>query len=143
MKPNGDAIQRRDIVATNMATSGFWKRVLDDFQARQVIIEVKNYEELGPDDFRQALSYSGGAYGRFVMIVNRTQSEGATVKERGWISEMFHQHDCLVFTLPAEVMAQCLRKLRNVQRYDYVEKTMSRRLDTFERSYLSGRHVRK
>ncbi len=143
LKPNGDAVQRRDIVATNMATTGFWKRVLEDFHARQVIVEVKNYETLGPDDFRQAVSYTGGAYGKFVMVITRAQSEGATVVERGWILEMFQQHQCLVFTMPAELMARCLRKLRNAQKFVYVEKVMGRRLDTFQRSYLSTRHARK
>ena len=55
LKPNNSAIQRRDIVATNMAEIGFWKRILEDYKTRQVIFEIKNYKELELADFRQVL----------------------------------------------------------------------------------------
>ena len=41
-KPNAGAIQQRDIVATNIASSGVWKRIIEDYGARQVVFEVKN-----------------------------------------------------------------------------------------------------
>src|SRR5206468_2614020 len=93
LKPNQVAVQRRDIVATNMATGGFWRRIREDYESRQIVIEVKNYAELKPDDFRQVLSYSGRDYGRFSLIVNRAETEGLGDGERGWIREMFAQHD--------------------------------------------------
>jgi hypothetical protein len=87
LHPNADAVQRRDIVATNNAQSGFWRRVYEDYKARQVIFEVKNYSDLSITDIRQALSYSGREYGRIVFLVYRGENEGVSEKERSWLLE--------------------------------------------------------
>jgi len=72
MKPNKAAVQRRDIVATNMGESGFWRRIYEDYACRQVIFEIKNFQSLKADNFRQALSYTTEEYGKFAIIVNRS-----------------------------------------------------------------------
>ena len=137
LKPNSGAVQQRDIVATNMATSGFWKRVLDDYQARQVIFEVKNTEELRPEDFRQVLSYAGKGYGRFALVVSRSSREAVSENEKAWLREMWHQHNLLILTLPAMKVVQFLRKISNAGRFDYTDAGLNKRLDVFSRSYLS------
>lgn len=140
LKPNAGGIQQRDVVATNMATRGFWKRILDDYKSRQVIFEVKNYEEVEPDDFRQALSYSTGEYGRFLIIVTRAGSESITEREQGWIKTLYFEHDRLVLIVPAMTLARCVSKLRSERKYDYTEDTMGKRADLFVRSYLKLAH---
>ncbi len=140
LKPNTDAIQRRDIVATNMAETGFWKRVYEDYKSRQIIFEVKNYSKLKPDDFRQVLGYTSGDYGHFVIIVNRLEGEGLNETDKGWIQEIWHNHKRMVFILPAKLIARCVSKLRKTDRFDYTEKLLNKRLDTFTRSYLSLKH---
>ncbi len=143
LNPNKDSIQRRDIVATNMAENGFWKRVREDYSSRQIIFEVKNFSNLKLDNIRQVLSYSGGSYGSFIIIVNRNKAEGLSTIERGWIKEMWDQHKIIVFVLPAPILVRCISKLRTANRFDYAEKQLSKRLDTYERSYLSLRHGKK
>lgn len=140
LKANKDSIQRRDIIATNSASSGFWKRVLDDYKSRQIVIEVKNFKELTIDVFRQALSYSGDHYGKFIIVVYRDDQEGLSNKQRGWVKE-FWDKGVLVFLLPVGILSRCMKKLRNRARFDYTENQLSKRLDVFERSYLSLRHV--
>lgn len=140
LKPNGDSLQRRDIVATNMAEKGFWRRVYEDYEARQIIIEVKNYATLKPDDFRQVLSYTGGQYGKFVVVVNRSENEGLTKVEQDWVKEMWDTHKILVFVVPAVILSRCIGKLRKKARFDYAEDQLAKRLDTFLRSYISLRH---
>ena len=140
LKPNDDAIQRRDIVATNMAPHGFWKRVFDDYGTRQVVFEVKNYEKLQRDDFRQCLSYGVGDYGNFIVVVHRAKTEGLSDIDRGWVKEIYDGHKKLIFVLPAIILARCIRKLRNPSRTDYSERTLNKRLDTFSRSYLALKH---
>jgi hypothetical protein len=39
--PNGNAVQRRDIIGTNGGKSDFWKRVLEDYKTRQVVFDAK------------------------------------------------------------------------------------------------------
>ena len=143
LHPNKDAIQRRDVVATNMAKDGFWRRIYDDYSTRQVIFEVKNYITLKTQDFRQALSYSGGSYGRFIIIVTRSENEGITDVDKGWISEMYHTQNCLRFIVPAIILSRCISKLKKAIRYDYTEHSLNKRLDTFCRSYLALKHIKK
>ena len=141
LKPNGDSIQRRDIVATNHADNGFWKRIFDDYESRMVVFEVKNYQNLKIEDFRQVLSYTSNEYGRFAVIVCRSESKGVGEKERGWLQTMYHEHKHVILTIPVSEMVLYLRKTRNPNRMDYCEEQLHKRLDTFLRSYLSLRHV--
>ncbi len=140
LKPNASGIQQRDVVATNLAKDGFWRRMLEDYQSRQAVFEVKNYEELTPDDFRQILSYLSGPYGKFAVVVTRAPTEVPTERERDWLSVMWHEHQRVILILPAVVVARCVSKLRNPDRkYDYTEETLNKRMDTLVRSYLNLR----
>ena len=141
-KPNAGAIQQRDIVATDMATSGVWRRILEDYQSRQVIFEVKNYETLKPEDFRQVSSYLTGDYGRFAIVVTRSPNEALDSMERGWVKETWTSHGQLILLIPARLLSQWASKLRSDKRFSYVEEHLGRRMDTFVRSYLSLRHER-
>lgn len=142
LKPNGGAVQRRDIVGTVNAERGFWRRVLDDYATRQVVVEVKNYVEPTEDDFRQLVTYLSSSYGRFGVLLTRGQSEGLTENQRAWVKEMFDQHQRLIFVLPVSVVIRCIKKLRSQHKDNYVEDALNERLDTFSRSYLSLRSAR-
>ena len=83
LKPNGDAIQRRDVVATNVAQKGFWKRILDDYRSRQIVFEMKNFAEIGPEEFRQLSSYLTGEYGNFGVLVTRRHKQRGTGMGKG------------------------------------------------------------
>jgi hypothetical protein len=140
LKPNKNAIQRRDVVATNMASSGFWRRVYEDYDCRQVVFEIKNFEALKPDNFRQALSYATKDYGKFIIIVNRSEREGLNDVERGWVKEIWDGHKLLIFILPVLLISRFMTKIRREDRFDYIEMHLNRRLDTFIRSYLALKH---
>lgn len=61
----------RDWIASNVAETGFWKNVHQDYGANQVVFECKNYAELGADDFHQASYYMGSAMGYFCIVCFR------------------------------------------------------------------------
>jgi hypothetical protein len=141
-KPNAGAIQQRDIVATDMATSGVWRRIVEDYQSRQVIFEVKNYESLKPEDFRQASGYLTGEYGRFAIVITRSPNEALDSVERGWVKEIWTSHKHLIVLIPGKLLSHWASKLRSDKKFDYVDEHLGRRIDTFVRSYLSLRHDR-
>lgn len=146
IKPNEGGIQRRDIVATNLNTSFFWSRILTDFQSRQIIFEVKNYEVLKPEDFQQVLSYStgeSGEYGRFIIVVSRNPNESPSSVEIGWINSLWFEHQRRVMILPAQVIARCLSKMRSQRKFDYTDDYLSKTMDTYARSYLNLKHESK
>jgi hypothetical protein len=142
LKPNPQAaLSQRDIVATNNATSTFWRRIYEDYQSRQIIFECKNYEELTSDDFRQLLDYSTGEYGRFAVAVRRGKHEFLTEKEKERTRALFYEHERLIMVVPEVLFTLCIRKLRTPKRYDYTEFTMSKYLDTIVRSVLNMTHA--
>ncbi len=142
LHPSPDAIQQRDVVATNIAEAGLWRRLREDWEARQVVFEVKNYEDLKPEDYRQILSYTTGEYGRFGVIVHRSTSEGFSEKDKGWLQTLYHEHGRLVLTVPASILSRSISKLRNANRLDYIEDQLGKRMDTLVRTHLSLKHQR-
>lgn len=142
LKPNpGDSLNQRDIAATNNGGTPFWKRILEDYHARQVLIECKNYSELHPADFRQVNDYLSAEYGNFAIVVRRGSNESMTVSEQERVKAMFFEHQKLIFVVPASILVLCVRKLRAPKRYDYAEFTFSKHMDHIVRSVLSMKHV--
>lgn len=137
LKPNPGATQQRDVVGTNMGVDGFWRRIREDYRTRQVIFEVKNYEELDPDDFRQVLSYMTGEYGEFAIIVSRRRSENTTENEKAWMRTMWSDHRKTIMILPAQVLARCVSELRGTRKYDYTEDQLNKPMDHLVRSDLN------
>jgi hypothetical protein len=143
-KPNPTiALSQRDIVATNLTATTFWRRIYEDYQSRQIIFECKNYDEITPDDFRQVLDYTTGDYGNFVIFVRRGKGEALTENEKDRIRSMFYEHKRLVMILPEPLLVICIKKLRTPKQYNYTEFTMGRHLDMISRSVLSLTHVPK
>ena len=138
---NRDAVQRRDIVATNIATSGVWRRIYEDYHCRQVVMEVKNQYELGGDEYRQMLSYLTGEYGKCGFIITRDKGiELSKDKEVKWVKELYDKHNgVLIVKLTGSFFASLLSKLRNPQRHDEANVRLNKILDTYTRLYLAGR----
>ena len=144
--PNKGGIRQRDIVACNLGNSSFWNRILTDFQSRQIIFEVKNYEVLKPEDFQQVLSYStgeSGEYGKFIIVVSRNPNESPSSVEIGYIKSLWFEHQRRVMILPAQVIARCLSKMRSQRKFDYTDDYLSKTMDTYARSYLNLKHESK
>ncbi|VVN10212.1 hypothetical protein PS664_03760 [Pseudomonas fluorescens] len=136
LSPNGAAVQRRDIVGTNRAMSDFWKRVQEDYKARQVVFDAKNYSGIGSDEYRQLQSYLTGTHGKLGFIITRDDDEHMTGNELDWVREMHRSHSALIIKLPARYLCKLLQKLRNPEKHDAIDRLMFSLLDTYERSYL-------
>lgn len=137
LHPNKPATQRRDIIATNHGGSSAWKRILSDYGARQVIFEVKNHRDLGPDEYRQMNSYLTGEYGRLGFIITRDDKPDITNgKELDWMREMYYSHHKLIIKLTGKYLSNLLSKLRNPQKHDAPDKAINDLLDRYIRLYL-------
>ncbi|MCX0338459.1 P-loop ATPase, Sll1717 family [Acinetobacter radioresistens] len=144
LHPNGVATQRRDIVATNIEGSSVWRRIRADYKVRQVIFEVKNYKDIGSDEYRQLGSYLAKNYGNLGFIITKSDSnEPRKGAELDWCLEMYNMHKKLIIKLNAKFLASILSKLRSPEKYDVVDKNISKLLDIYERNYLSQKSSRK
>jgi hypothetical protein len=138
LKANGNSSARRDIVATNQAIKGFWKRIRDDYGTRMVVFEIKNYEKLGIDEYRQAHSYLGKEYGKFAIIICRDKmKELSKEAELGAFKEFYHK-DAVILKVTASALLQALSKIRSPQKFDAADEMFSRHLDSHITMYANG-----
>jgi hypothetical protein len=139
LRPNGNASSRRDIVATSMALDGFWRRIREDYGSRQIIFEVKNYEKLSADEYRQCSAYLGQEYGRIGFIVCRDQQKELTKGgELEAFRDHYSRHSHLIIKLTASFLVGLLSKLRSPQKYDQIDEAFAKHLDTHIRMYANG-----
>lgn len=138
LHPNRDATQRRDIVARNDCSMPSWKRIYEDYHSRQVIFEVKNFStDLGPDEYRQMLSYLTGEYGNLGFIINRSDSSNiCNGSELDWVRTMYYEHKRLVIKLAVKDILAWLSKLRSPQKHDAPDVALNGLIDRYARNYL-------
>ncbi len=140
LHPNKNALQQRDIVATNLGESKFWKRVLNDYKTRQVIFEIKNYKNIHTEDYRQMLSYLHHDYGSLAFIVTRAVNNNLEKgKELNWARELYSEHKKIVVILSYKFLEKHLKKLRNPQKHDAMDKELNSLLDTYVRRYFPNK----
>lgn len=138
IRPNGDAVQRRDIVGTNLRKTANWQHVYDAFNVHQVVFDAKNYSDIGRDEYRQLSTYLNGPYGRLGFIVTRDEEDSIKAgSELDWVREIFYTQKKLIIRLSYKWLLRLLGKLRNVEKHDVVENALGTVLDLYERRYLS------
>ncbi|MCF7482585.1 ATP-binding protein [Vibrio sp. J1-1] len=138
--PNKNALQQRDMVATNLGESAFWMRVLQDYKSRQVIFEVKNYRELGAAEYRQVNSYLANDYGNIAFIICRDfDSNLSKGRELNWTKELFSEHRKIVIKLSFKFLEKHLRKARSPQKHNAADKELNSLLDMYIRQYLPNK----
>lgn len=134
---NKDSVNRRDIIGTNLAQTTFWKRVEKDYNARQIVFEVKNYQNPKIEDYRQVLSYLSGPYGNIAFLVCRDWSINLEKdKELAWVRSIYQDHKKVIVKLSAKFLSDIMSKLRNPQKHDSGDIALSSLLDIYERLYF-------
>ena len=97
---NGQAVKRRDIEGTNLATSTVWRHIETDYQVRQVVFDAKNYQSVGRDEYRQMSTYLNGPYGRLGFLITRDEDENFRAgAELDWVREINTQENKLIIRL--------------------------------------------
>ena len=138
LHPNKDAVQRRDIVATNQGVRGFWKRIREDYDTRQVIFEVKNFEEIGIQEYRQMNGYLAREYGRLGFIVCRDKQPGLVKGRELEAFREFYIQGKVIVKVTATALTHILSKLRSPAKIDAGDLALDSSLDTHIRLYASG-----
>lgn len=144
LHPNRNATQRRDIVARVESEKGSFRRIREDYETRQLIFEVKNYKDLGPEENRQMVGYLTREYGRLGFIITRDDDiEVHAGKELEWIRELDRRNPPVrVIRLTGKWLGKVLSKARSPQKHDEPEQQLGKLLDTYERLYSVGQTSR-
>jgi len=138
LHPNKNAVQRRDIVATNQGIHGFWKRFRKDYSTRQVIFEVKNFETIGIDEYRQMNGYLKKEYGNLGFIICRDKQPGLTKGKELEAFREFYFQDKVIVKVTATTLSSILSKLRNPAKIDFGDEALDKLLDNHIRLYSTG-----
>jgi hypothetical protein len=138
LHPNKNGRQQRDIVATNMGTVPVWSRILNDYNSRQIIFEVKNYSDLSEDEYRQMNTYLCNDYGSLGFIICRCENNNLEKgKELDWAQELyFNQGKKIVIKLSERFLTKHLSKIRSPQKHDAANIELNKLIDTYLRQYL-------
>lgn len=109
---NGNAPERRDLVATNRKCTDFWKRLRDDYGVSNPLFEVKNYPEPTSSDFQQVCSYLGFShYGSLAFIVTHSESLNLSERTLSQFRMAFHKGK-VVIALPSALLVRLLDVIR-------------------------------
>ncbi|MBY8190854.1 ATP-binding protein [Vibrio fluvialis] len=136
--PNKNGRQQRDITATNMAENSVWRRILDDYNSRQIVFEVKNYSDLSSDEYRQMNTYLVNEHGKLGFFITRSNDNNLQKgKELDWVQELYFNNDKkIVIKLSEKYITKHLSKLRSPQKHDAANVELNKLLDTYIRQYL-------
>lgn len=113
--PNGNAAERRDIVATNMSEGHFWRRLREDYKVRMPVFEVKNYPEPTVGDFRQVHSYLAlPHHGALGFLVTRAEDRALSPAALRQFREMYRKDGLhkLIIILPSDLLAELLNDIQ-------------------------------
>ncbi len=138
LRPNNNAASRRDIVGTNEGLEGFWKRILNDYGTRQTVFEVKNYEKLSVNEYRQVYSYLGKEYGKCAFIICRDKTKELVKGAELEAFREFYYKDTVILKLTANFLTSILQKIRSPQKFDVAQETFKKHLDEHIRLYANG-----
>ncbi len=142
LHPNRNSSQRRDIIALYNGAKGVWERIYKDYGCRNIIFEVKNYENATIEDFRQFWSYlsNSGNYGRLMFYICRANDHNPTEHDLEWIKEGYFQQEkkVICIKLTDKFLCGILSKFRNPERINPAESAITKLLNTYERLYLSS-----
>ncbi len=67
----------RDLIFYNDAKTPFARDVREDYEARQIVFELKNVGQLEPEHVNQLYRYLGGDFGRLGVLVSRKPAPAA------------------------------------------------------------------
>lgn len=116
----------------------FWDRIWQDYRAREVVFEVKNFMEPKNDDFSKVLAYLGapqhGAVG-FLVTRSKKVEVAAHIWARVRATRPKDGSNKLVLVLPSALLADLLRSIW-LGRQDRIDSTMDNWLSEVLRRHL-------
>lgn len=130
----------KQIVATNNAQDGLWKKIKDHLGVTRITFSPLNYDEPKMDDLKDRSL--GPEQSKFIFMITRSVNEGLSETEREFVQISWVQKKQFLLIVPASLLARCLGKLRAPKRkFDYAEDLLLKRIDIFLRSYIGDRSM--
>lgn len=127
---------RRDIVARNDGTSGFWRRIKERYNVHQVTFEVKNTQDLNMDYYRQAASYLDVfdgvkkiGYGNLGFLICRSESEKLANVDKSRARDTYHRTGAIILKISSKKLCSLLTENKNEDYSTKINKILEKMLD--------------
>ncbi len=128
--------KNRHIQADIIDRKGFWSKIKNDFSCNGVLISIINYTSIKKEEFVELQNRLNENNCQLGIIVNRQENEGVSKESLEVIKEVWINNKKVILILPASMLQRCVRKLRNVERFDYCESQLNKLMDRYIKSYL-------
>lgn len=95
----------RDIIFYSNRSDNFLKEIYDNYDCRQIVIEIKNVKEIEPDNINQLSRYLSEQFGRFGIIATR---HPISKKVHRNVLDLWAGHrKCIIFLTDADIEMMC------------------------------------
>lgn len=130
---------RKHVIGTNLGEYGFWKRILEEYSAKQVVFNICNYHSLERIDYDSTVKGLDSECGKFAVVVSRDKNEDLYAGvDLEWVREIYSSQKVLVIKITAKLLVKLLNKLKKPQKHNAVDDELHRLLDIYLRLYIHG-----
>lgn len=116
-----DGIARRDLIVPNTYKTSpcFWEQMKEDFKAKMIIVDFKNYSKpLNTDEFYSVSKYFSNKVGYFAIIFSRNGLDASAIKKQ---SKMLGENELILCLTDADIKDLIDCKERNQNPTDILE----------------------
>jgi hypothetical protein len=124
-EPGNEGTEIRDLIAQNIANSGFWKDIKNKYSCTEIVFEAKNTNELTRDNLRQIYCYLKPALGFWGFIVCRKEQPSKIHAYNRTLFKNFTQSRGILILSDSDLKRMVNIKLSNHDPSDYLRDKMS------------------
>lgn len=130
-------LRLKEVIATNLAEKGAWRRIAEEFNTRTVLFEIWNRIDLTHDDYRKLAHRLTGKHGNLGFLVCRGNKEDLTADgDLTIVRQLWKEHGRLVIKLTDGFFSRILSKLRTPKRHDEPDQQIGKLVDRYKKLYI-------
>ena len=95
----------RDLIFYNNCSERFFREIYEDYECKQIVIELKNVKDVEPDHIDQVNRYLKDTFGRFAIIFTRKQPSRKVIKNT--IDLWSGQRKCILIMTDEDLKMMC------------------------------------
>jgi hypothetical protein len=124
-EPENEGVEIRDILFSNISSSGFWKDLKDKYSASEIVVDAKNTKALTRDDLRQLYCYLKPALGNWGFIVCRRPPTDTVHAFNRTLFKNFSQSRGLLILSDDDLSRMVSIRMRNHDPSNYLQERMA------------------
>lgn len=124
-EPGNEGLEIRDLIAQNIAETGFFSDLKTKYSVSEVLFDAKNKDEITRDDLRQVYCYLKPAIGLWGFIVCRSEPSKTIKSYNRTLFQNFSQSRGVLIITDDDIKKMIRMKIRSRDPSDHLSKIMS------------------